>query len=132
MIRKILLSILIIFYILITLYIKPWTAFREEANMSSIITAVLALVTLAGLIICSIRMISKENTARKCVLVFNGIFLIYGCGITYFYWNFWIFNEPTFWERIQDSFRPFIFGMLIPIGLFFYFLHPKTKAEFKS
>lgn len=130
--KKIMLILLIAIYIFIALYFKPWKPLIEGAKPFETTLAIVAIITLLGVVGCCIGMMLGYNLCRKWFFLFNVIFLLFGCYAAYMYWTFWIFEEPTFAEKVKDTAIPFLLGVAMPIWLFYYFTRASFKNSFKK
>lgn len=129
--RKVILIVLIAIYIAIAFYFKPWESISGKSDAFENTLSIAAIITLLGVIGCCVGMLLGFNLCRKWFLFFNGVFLLFGCYVVYVYWTFWIFKPPTLIERIQSTTMPFILGVIMPLGLFFYFLRKGIAETFK-
>lgn len=119
--KKIILAALIVIYIWLGWHFKPWDAVLGKPNLTDIFLAVTAVLTLAGLIISCGRMIAGSESARTFFLFFNSAFLLFGFYVSYISWTLWIFQTPTILDRIKATAAPLIIGIIMPLGLFYYF-----------
>lgn len=127
---KVLLFILIGINSFLIYYLKLWESIVETRSLREVsLSSVVALITLIGLIICCLGMIFKKDAARRWFLLFNGVFLLFGCLMVYYAWFGYIFVTPPLLERIRYVLLPFIVGVVMPLGLFWYFLRPKGKDK---
>ena len=60
--------------------------------------------------------------------------LILGCYWAHFAWTFWLFKEPTMWERVGAvALNPLILLWLgAPAAWLIYFTRPKIVARFRA
>lgn len=130
--RKLIPVALIVIYIGIALYFKPWESISRQSSAFELTLSIVAIITLLGVVGCSIGMLLGFNLCRKWFLFFNAVFLLFGCYVVYVYWTLWIFKPPTIMERMQSAIMPFILGVVMPIGLFCYYLRKNTINTFKE
>lgn len=128
-VNRIVLLILMGVYGFLGIYFKPWAYMVEKSGVEERLFSLTALITLIGLILCCFFMQFKKRAGRKCFFFFNGIYLLLGCFSVYFYWTVWFFKTPTLLDRIRDSLIPFLLGVAMPIGLFYYFLRSKRRTS---
>ncbi len=81
--------------------------------------------------VCGYGLWNRQKWAYGLSLVLGFLGVGLGAYLTHFAWTFWIFKQPTFWERIASVFRPQIAMFLwLPLFWIFYFLHPQTRERY--
>ena len=123
--RKPALLVLAGIYALLLVYLRPWIPIVDPRGGGETLSAFIGIVTLVGLILTSLALFFGKDGARVPFLIFNFIYLIFGGFAVYFYWTFWLFQEPTIMDRVITTAAPFVIGIVLPIALFRYFLRKK-------
>ena len=55
-----------------------------------------------------------------------------GCYFAHFVWTFWLFKEPTFWDRVRALLHPFVISSLAGSLLWLnYFARPSVRQQFQ-
>jgi len=135
------LYILIVVYLSLLIYFKPWRFIAIGKKFSDVAFSIGLTVAFIALIVCCLGMLFRKNIARNLFLVLNFIYLLFGCFFVYTYWRFadvlhtmlsFISGPPKLIDKIKDTATPFLLGVVIPLVLFYYFLRPKVKSEFKK
>lgn len=142
-ITKLILCVIIVVYLFIILHLKLWKSIMSGGKVWEIVFSIGIAITFIGLISSAFGMLFNKAIARKLFFIFNGIYLLLGCLAVYMYWHISelvsgmlsfisISGPPKFMDRIKDVAVPFLLGVVMPLGLFCYFLRPKVKSEFKK
>lgn len=107
-------------YAAIFAYLDLWGFNFGKIKSSADIFSLALIALLYGLIISGIAVMIGSKIARKIFIILNGIYFAFGLYGVYFAWNFYIFEVPTFIERIESTRMSLGFGVLVPIALFYY------------
>jgi len=118
--NRLFLLILIALYVFLGMHFKPWKDLIGNNHLPDLLLALSSMLALIGLIFGCLGLIFNKNTRIMC-LIANGVYLIIGSFATYLSWTFWIFHEPTFTEKIQNTTPAFFLGILMPVFLLYYF-----------
>ena len=92
---------------------------------------VLDTAALIVYVVCLVGLWKQKRWARYLSLYLMAGVLGLGCYLTHFVWTFWIFEEPTLWDRIRHVIHPRISSLVIfPLVWIGFFLNPRNKQQF--
>ena len=128
--NKTLLSILVVVYAGLFLFLRPWEIFNRNPTPIDMVYSIGAIVTLLGLIAACVLMISRKahKLARALFVVFNVTYMLIGITAVVVYWSVWFFHTPTLTDRVRVAAMPFLIGVLMPVALVVYAVVHKEKG----
>ncbi len=120
LIKNIVWIIAIAVYVWLFVSLEPWRINVKELMSGWGLFTLLIIITMPGLIVSCIGMILGKKGFGKAFVIFNGIYLVCGAYMVYFAWTFYIFKVPTLMERLASTRSSILFGILMPLVLFYY------------
>ncbi|OGX07047.1 MAG: hypothetical protein A2Z88_03065 [Omnitrophica WOR_2 bacterium GWA2_47_8] len=82
--------------------------------------------------ICLWGLKSQKRWALRLSFLLAAQALALGITLVHFVWTFWIFEEPTLWERILSALHPRVSIFIIfPVVWFLFFAKKENREAFK-
>lgn len=120
LIRNIVMIAAIAIYVWLFFILELWRISPTELKTGWGMLSLVVIITIFGLIISCIGMIFGKKVFEKSFIVFNILYLVFGIYMVYFAWTFYIFEIPTFLDRLAHTRNALAFGVLMPLLLFYY------------
>ena len=129
LIRNIIFTAAIAIYVWLFVSLELWRISLKELKTGWGAFDIMIILTMFGLIVSCIGIISGKKVFDKIFVMFNTIYLLSGFYMIYFAWTFYIFKVPTIAERIASTRNIMAFGVLMPLLLFYYLERNKTTKH---